>query len=81
MSATGEITTIGGEGWAVSLGTAITRWGRRRAVRARLAAEHRAAVGQERRAELEELIFLDEEMQAYRREFERTAALARLYRG
>jgi len=81
MSATGEITTISGEGWAVSLGTAITRWGRRRAVRAQLGAEHRAAVGQERRAELEELIFLDEEMQAYRREFERTAALARLYRG
>jgi hypothetical protein len=80
MSATGEITTVGGEGWAVSLGTAITRWGRRRAVRARLTAEHRA-VGQERRAELEELIFLDEELQAYRREFERTAALARLYRG
>jgi hypothetical protein len=79
MSATGEITTVGGEGWAVSLGTAIARWGRRRAVRAQLAAEHRAAVGQERRAELEERLLLEEELLAFRREIERTAALVRLY--
>ena len=64
MSATGEITIVASEGWAVSLGTALTRWGRRRAVRARLAAEQRAAVGRERRAELEERILLDEEMRA-----------------
>ena len=81
MSATGEIATIGREGWAVSLGTALARWGRRRAVRAQEAAELRAIVGRERRAELAERIALDDELQAFKREFERTAALARLYRG
>ena len=59
MSATGEIATIGREGWAVSLGTALARWGRRRAVRAHLAAERRAAVGRERRAELSERMLRD----------------------
>ena len=81
MSATGEIATIGREGWAVSLGTALARWGRRRAVRARLIAERRAAVGQERRAELEERIALDRELLDFKRVFERNAALARMYRG
>ncbi|CAN5405337.1 hypothetical protein BH09ACT4_BH09ACT4_15630 [soil metagenome] len=81
MSATGEITTIGSEGWAASLGTAIARWRRRRAVRAQLAAEGRAAVGQERRAENAERMLLEDELQEFHRVFERTAALARLYRG
>ena len=81
MSATGEIATIGSEGWAVSLGTALTRWGRRRAVRARLTAERRAAVGQERRAELAERYVLDQELLEFKRVFERNAALARMYRG
>ena len=79
MSATGEITIIRGGGWAESLGFALVRWGRRRSVRARLAAEQRALVGRERRAELEERLLLEEELLAFRREIERTAALARLY--
>ena len=80
MSATGEIATIGREGWAVSLGTALERWGRRRAVRARLAADQRSAEARERRALLTERLLFDDG-QEFRRVFERAAALARLYRG
>lgn len=81
MSATGEITIIRGGGWAESLGFALVRWGRRRSVRARLAAEQRALVGRERRAELEERTLLERELQAWKRELDRTNALQRLYRG
>ena len=80
MSATGEISTIGREGWAVSLGTALERWGRRRAVRARLVADQRAAEARERRAELTERVRFDDGAE-FRRVFERAAALARMYRG
>jgi len=80
MSATGEIATIGREGWAVSLGTALERWGRRRAVRARLATVQRATEARERRAEPAERVFLDAHAE-FMRAFERAAALARLYRG
>ena len=81
MSATGEITIIRGGGWVESLGFAIVRWGRRRSVRARLVAEQRALVGRERRAELEERLLLERELQAWKRELDRTTALQRLYRG
>jgi hypothetical protein len=81
MTATGEITTIGRESWVVALGTAITRWGRRRAVRADLAAENAAAMNMERRAELEELLLMQRELEAHKREMEYTLAMQRLYRG
>lgn len=81
MTATGEITTIGRDGWAVTLGTALTRWGRRRAVRADLAADSRTAMTMERRAELEELLLIQRELEAYKREMEHTLAMQRLYRG
>lgn len=81
MSATGEITITRGGNWAEALGFAIVRWGRRRSVRARLAAEQRALVGRERRAELEERMLLERELQAWKRELDRTVALQRLYRG
>ncbi len=81
MSATGEITIIRSGSWTESLGFALLRWGRRRSVRARLAAEQRALVGRERRAELEERLLLERELRAWQRELERTSALQRLYRG
>jgi hypothetical protein len=81
MTTTGEITTVRSEGWTVSLGTAIVRWGRRRAIRAELAAAQRANAGLERRADLEEQLLIQRELQAYRREMERATALQRLYRG
>ncbi|MEO8261937.1 MAG: hypothetical protein ABI566_05140 [Pseudolysinimonas sp.] len=81
MSATGEITIIHGGGWAESLGFALVRWGRRRSVRARRIAEQRALVGRERRAELEEHLLLEHELQTWKRELDRSNALQRLYRG
>ena len=79
MSATGEITTIvGREGWAVTFGTALARWGRRRSVRAAMAAERRAL-----RVErlIAERMIVDDDLLSYRTQLELTAALARLYRG
>lgn len=50
-------------------------------MRARLAAEQRALVGRERRAELEERMLLERELQQWKRELDRANALHRLYRG
>jgi hypothetical protein len=54
---------------------------RRREACARQVAELRAAVGRERRAELEDLRILEVELQAYRRESERNVALGEVARG
>jgi hypothetical protein len=76
MSATGAIPTSCDEGWIVALGTALVRWSRRRSARADIS-EHQY----ERRAELEERIYIDRELQAHRQEMERSIALQRLYPG
>lgn len=81
MTATGEIRVIRREGWAVMVGAALMRWGRRRAIRADIAAQQRAAIGQERRAQLEEILLVRRELEAHRREVERASALQRLYQG
>ncbi|MCU1416586.1 MAG: hypothetical protein JWP32_760 [Schumannella sp.] len=76
MSATGEIRVVGA-GWDVESYSLVDLWKRRRADRA----ERRAIEALERRAELAERLALEEELQSFKRVFERNAALARIYRG
>jgi hypothetical protein len=75
MSATGAIPTALDEGRLVAAGTAFVRWARRRFVRAELNPY------QERRADLEERIFLERQLRAHQLEADRARAQQRLYRG
>lgn len=77
MSATGQITTIQ-PGMIVRLGEALTRWGRRRSVRADISPVYDEDM--ERRAELEEQLMLDREIRAFQQELDRAKNLRTLYR-
>ncbi len=81
MSATGQITIIRGGSWAVRLGDALSRWGRRRSVRADLSDIYLGDEHSERRAQLEEQILLDREIRAFEHELNRAKNLSALYRG
>jgi hypothetical protein len=79
MTMTGEIT-IAREAWLVRAAIALTRWGRRRRVRADLSDLY-FGEADERRASLEEQLLLDRERRAARIELDRTKAMSSLYRG
>ena len=79
MAMTGEITTIR-EGWLVRASIALTRWSRRRRIRADIA-EIYFGQEDERRATLEEQLLLDRERRAARQELDRIATMSSLYRG
>ena len=80
MSATGQITTVGSGYWVVRLGDAVSRWGRRRSVRAEISDIYLGDEHAERRAELEEQLLLDREIRAFEQELERAKNLSILYR-
>ncbi len=79
MMMTGEITTVR-EGWLVRAAIAVTRWGRRRSIRADISEVYHGEED-ERRASLEEQLLLDRERRAARRELDRTLAMTRMFRG
>ena len=79
MTMTGEIT-IAREGWLVSAAIAVTRWSRRRSVRADLADIY-FGEEDERRVSLEEQLLLDRERRAARMELDRIKTQSTLYRG
>jgi hypothetical protein len=79
MAMTGEIHTIQ-EGWLVRASIALTRWSRRRRIRADIS-EIYFGEQDERRASLEEQLLLDRERRAARLELDRTIAMASMIRG
>lgn len=79
MAMTGEISTVR-EGWLVRASIALTRWGRRRRIRADIS-EIYFGQEDERRATLEEQLLLDRERRAARLELDRIKAMSVLYRG
>jgi hypothetical protein len=79
MTMTGEISIVR-EGWLVRASIALTRWSRRRSVRADIS-EIYFGDEDERRTSLEEQLLLDRERRAARQELDRTIAMSRLYRG
>ena len=81
MTMTGEISIAPiREGLLVRAAMAVTRWGRRRSIRADIS-EIYFGEQDERRASLEEQLLLDRERRAARYELDRTVAMSRLYRG
>jgi hypothetical protein len=78
MTMTGEITIVR-EGWMVRAAIALTRWSRRRSVRADISEIYFG--DDERRMSLEEQLLLDRERRAARQQLDRTIAMSRLYRG
>jgi hypothetical protein len=81
MSATGQITTVGRGDWLIRLGDAISRWARRRLVRADLTDVHAGDQSAERRAQLEERMLLERELQAFEHQLARAKNLTAVYRG
>jgi hypothetical protein len=79
MAMTGEITIVR-EGWLVRGAIALTRWARRRRVRADIADIY-FGEADERRVSLEEQLLLDRERRAARMELDRIRTLSSLYRG
>ncbi len=79
MAMTGEITIVR-EGWLVRAAIALTRWARRRRVRADISDIYFGAED-ERRASLEEQLLLDRERRAARQDLDRVAAMSATYRG
>jgi hypothetical protein len=79
MAMTGEITIVE-EGWLVRAAIALTRWGRRRRVRADLSDIY-FGEADERRVSLEEQLLLDRERRAARMELDRIKTMSSLYRG
>jgi hypothetical protein len=79
MAMTGEITIVR-EGWLVRSAIALTRWGRRRRVRADIADIY-FGEEDERRAGLEDQLLLDRERRAARQELDRIATMSAMYRG
>jgi len=79
MAMTGEISIVR-ESRLVRLAAALSRWSRRRGVRADIADIYWGEED-ERRASLEEQLLLDRERRAAQRELERTIAMSQLYRG
>lgn len=78
MTTTGEITIVP-ESRLVRFAAAVTRWSRRREVRAELSDIY-LGEDDERRATLEEQLLLDRERRAAQRELDRAVALSALYR-
>ena len=79
MAMTGEIRTVR-EGWLVRASIALTRWSRRRRVRADIS-EIYFGEEDERRASLEEQLLLDRERRAARQELDRIRSMSTVYRG
>ena len=79
MAMTGEITTVR-EGWLVRAAIALTRWARRRRIRADISDIY-FGEEDERRVSLEEQLLLDRERRAARRELDRISTLSSMYRG
>jgi hypothetical protein len=79
MAMTGEITTVR-EGWLVQAAMALTRWARRRRIRADIADIY-FGEEDERRASLEEQLLLDRERRAARMELDRIKTMSSMYRG
>lgn len=78
MTMTGEISIVR-EGWLVRAAIAVTRWSRRRSVRADISEIY---LGEdERRASLEEQLLLDRERRAARQELDRIRSMSSMYRG
>ncbi len=79
MAMTGEITIVR-EGWLVRAAIALTRWARRRRVRADISDIY-FGEGDERRARLEEQLLLARERRAARQDLDRIRTLSSTYRG
>ena len=79
MTLTGEIRIVR-EGWLVRASIAVTRWSRRRRIRADIS-EIYFGEEDERRASLEEQLLLDRERRAARQELDRIASMSSMYRG
>ena len=79
MTMTGEIRIVR-EGWLVRASIAVTRWSRRRRIRADIS-EIYFGEEDERRANLEEQLLLDRERRAARQELDRIASMSSMYRG
>lgn len=81
MTMTGEIRIVPiREGWLVRTALAVTRWSRRRSIRADIS-EIYFGEEDERRASLEEQLLLDRERRAARQELDRIISMSSLYRG
>jgi len=79
MAMTGEITTVR-EGWLVRAAIVLTRWARRRSIRADISDIY-FGEQDERRASLEEQLLLDRERRAARMELDRIHTMSSVYRG
>ena len=79
MTMTGEIRIVR-EGWLVRASIALTRWSRRRRIRAELSDIY-FGEEDERRASLEEQLLLDRERSAARYELDRILSMSSMYRG
>jgi hypothetical protein len=79
MAMTGEITIVR-EGWLVRAAIALTRWARRRRVRADISDIY-FGEEDERRASLEEQLLLSRERRAARQELDRIMTMSSMYRG
>ena len=78
MTMTGEISIVR-EGWMVRAAIAVTRWSRRRRIRADISEIYFGE--DERRASLEEQLLLDQERRAARQELDRIRSMSSMYRG
>ena len=79
MTMTGEIRIVR-EGWLVRAAIALTRWSRRRQIRADIS-EIYFGEEDERRASLEEQLLLDRERRAARADLDRIMSMSSMYRG
>jgi hypothetical protein len=79
MTLTGEIRIVR-EGWLVRASIAVTRWSRRRRIRADIS-EIYFGEEDERRASLEEQLLLDRERRAARADLDRIMSMSSMYRG
>jgi hypothetical protein len=79
MAITGDISVVR-EGWLVRASIALTRWSRRRRIRADIADIY-FGEEDERRVSLEEQLLLDRERRAARRELDRIRSMSSMYRG
>jgi hypothetical protein len=79
MTMTGEIRILR-EGWLVRASIALTRWSRRRRIRADISEIYYGEEA-ERRATLKEQLLLDRERNAARYELDRITAMSSMHRG